>query len=62
MILYPEGDKERNGGDHISLYLEIVDIQNLGGAWEIDALLNFFVFDHREYKYVSIQGGSGIEF
>ncbi|XWS64111.1 hypothetical protein CRYUN_Cryun06bG0158900 [Craigia yunnanensis] len=57
LIVYPEGDKKRNGGGHISLYLEIVGIQKLGRAREIDALLNFFVFNQRNNQYVSIQDG-----
>ncbi|XWS23010.1 hypothetical protein CRYUN_Cryun29cG0084600 [Craigia yunnanensis] len=55
LILYPEGDKERNGGGRISLYMGIVCIQNLGRALEIDALLIFFVYDHSTNQYISIQ-------
>ncbi|XP_022775874.1 uncharacterized protein LOC111317724 [Durio zibethinus] len=57
LILYPEGDKQRGGEGHISLYLEIVGIQNLGRPWEIDALLNFFVFDASWAQYKSFQDG-----
>ncbi|KAK6242522.1 hypothetical protein SCA6_007911, partial [Theobroma cacao] len=57
LILYPEGDKQRNGGGHISLYLRIVDVEKLGRAWEIDALINFFVLDQENNQYLSIQDG-----
>ncbi|XVE91751.1 hypothetical protein REPUB_Repub01dG0038300 [Reevesia pubescens] len=56
LILYPKGDEKSNGGDHISVYVEIMGTQNLGRAWEIDALLNFFVHDHRA-GWISFQDG-----
>ncbi|XP_021292612.1 uncharacterized protein LOC110422909 [Herrania umbratica] len=57
LILYPNGDKQRNGGDYISLYLRIVDIGKLGPAWEIDAFIYFFVLDQENNQYISIQDG-----
>ncbi|OMO72288.1 TRAF-like family protein [Corchorus olitorius] len=58
LILYPEGDKQRNGDDHISLYLRIEDhFQNLEPGWEVDALLTFFLFNYNKDQFMSIQGG-----
>ncbi|XVF85665.1 hypothetical protein PTKIN_Ptkin17bG0134500 [Pterospermum kingtungense] len=57
MILYPEGDKQRNGANHISLSLEILGTEKLSPAWEIHALLNFFVYDHNKDQYISFQDG-----
>ncbi|OMO82400.1 TRAF-like family protein [Corchorus olitorius] len=60
LILYPEGDKQRNGDGHISLYLRLEDIQNLEPGWEVDALLTFFVFN--KDQFMSIQGGRSNRF
>lgn len=54
--MYPKGDEQIKGDDYISLYLEIIGIQKLRGAWKVNALLNFFVYDYNKEQYVSFQG------
>ncbi|XVF43380.1 hypothetical protein PTKIN_Ptkin02bG0035800 [Pterospermum kingtungense] len=50
LLLYPKGDKKRNGSGHISLYLKLMN-----HVQDINALLIFFIFDHIKNKYLSIQ-------
>jgi hypothetical protein len=51
LILYPNGDKERNGSNHISLYLSITDTQNLPSGWEVEADFSLFVYNSLIRKY-----------
>ncbi|PON90911.1 E3 ubiquitin-protein ligase SIN-like [Trema orientale] len=53
--IYPTGDKTKDGHDHISVYLEIVETSTLPAGWEVNAMFNFFVFDQIRDKYVGPQ-------
>ncbi|PON32846.1 E3 ubiquitin-protein ligase SIN-like [Parasponia andersonii] len=54
-LLYPDGDKTKEGQDHISLYLEMVDTTSFSAGWEVYAIFNLFIFDQIRDKYVGFQ-------
>ncbi|KAE8056846.1 hypothetical protein FH972_013582 [Carpinus fangiana] len=55
LVLYPNGKKNSNGNDHISLYLAISNTKDLQLGWEVNANIKFFVFDQIRDKYLCIQ-------
>ncbi|EXB29483.1 Ubiquitin carboxyl-terminal hydrolase 12 [Morus notabilis] len=55
LSIYPNGDKNKDGQDHISMYLEMVETSSLPAGWEVNAIFNFFVFDQLRDKYVGPQ-------
>ncbi|XP_058189027.1 protein RESTRICTED TEV MOVEMENT 3-like isoform X1 [Rhododendron vialii] len=59
LSLYPRGDKERNGEEHISLYLAIADRDNLPLGWEVNVNFKLFVFDQIQDKYITVQDANG---
>ena len=54
--LYPNGNEEENGADHISLYVIICGTESLPKGWEVYVDVNFFIYDHMQHKYASFQG------
>ena len=48
--------KKSDGEGQISLYLEISDAQNLPPGWEVTVKFKFFVFNHMDEKYLTVQG------
>ncbi|XAR67431.1 Ubiquitinyl hydrolase 1 [Bertholletia excelsa] len=55
LCLYPNGNKKREVKDHVSLYLAIAETKALPLGWEVNAICKFFVFDHIQNKYLTIQ-------
>ncbi|GMH18156.1 hypothetical protein Nepgr_019997 [Nepenthes gracilis] len=53
LSLYPTGNKDDDGGDHISLYLKLVDRLDQGDS--IDATFKFFVYDYKRRAYLTVQ-------
>ncbi|XP_059654592.1 uncharacterized protein LOC132301352 [Cornus florida] len=56
LCIYPNGNKKRNGEGYISLYLVIVDTENLPCGWEINVNFKLFVFDNIQHKCLTIEG------
>ncbi|KAM7482406.1 hypothetical protein LguiB_006989 [Lonicera macranthoides] len=59
LCLYPNGNKKRNGENHISLYLAISDTTALPQGWEVNAQFKLFVYDRILDKYLTIQDAGG---
>ncbi|KVI10825.1 MATH-like protein, partial [Cynara cardunculus var. scolymus] len=57
--LYPNGNEEEYGNDHISLYLVICDTQSLARGWEVHVYFKILIFDHIRHNYLTIQGVDG---
>uniref|UniRef100_A0A6N2KF27 MATH domain-containing protein n=1 Tax=Salix viminalis TaxID=40686 RepID=A0A6N2KF27_SALVM len=57
LVLYPNGDKSRNGDGYISLYLVMAATTGFPPGWEINAIFKFFVFDQLQDKYLMLDGG-----
>ena len=60
--IYPTGYKTEDGQDHISMYLEMVDTSSLPAGWEVNAIINFFIYDRIRDKYVGFQGIASAKF
>jgi len=56
LVLYPNGKKNSNGNDHISLYLAIAATETYPIGWGVNVHIRFFVFDQIRNKYLTIQG------
>lgn len=56
LSLYPNGDKFRDGRDHISIYLALAEMSSLPSGWEINVVFNFFILNQLQNKYFIIQG------
>ncbi|XP_048137891.1 uncharacterized protein LOC125315863 [Rhodamnia argentea] len=56
LILHPKGDKNRNGGDHLSIYLAISNKSPLKVGSEINATVRFFVLDRIRNRYLMKEG------
>uniref|UniRef100_A0A6N2M4S0 MATH domain-containing protein n=1 Tax=Salix viminalis TaxID=40686 RepID=A0A6N2M4S0_SALVM len=54
LVLYPNGDKSRNGDGYISLYLVMADTSGFSPGWEINAIFKLFVHDQLQDKYLTI--------
>ncbi|XP_052206463.1 MATH domain and coiled-coil domain-containing protein At3g58270-like isoform X3 [Diospyros lotus] len=59
LSLYPNGDEERNGNGHISLYLVIRDTNSLPPGWEVYVQFKLFAFNHIQDKYLTVQDVEG---
>ncbi|XP_054778267.1 uncharacterized protein LOC129286298 [Prosopis cineraria] len=56
IVFYPRGkNKDNDGAEHISLYLEIVETKELPTGWEVLSHFKFFVHDQIKDKYLVIQ-------
>ncbi|KAJ9551958.1 hypothetical protein OSB04_016003 [Centaurea solstitialis] len=53
--LYPNGNEEEKGGNHISFYVIICGTESLPKGWEVCVDINFFIYDHVHHNYVSFQ-------
>ena len=56
LLLYPHGNKKRNGDGCISLYLQIAETETLPLGWQINVNFKLFVFDQIQDKYLTIEG------
>jgi hypothetical protein len=56
LVLYPNGNKNRNVKDHISLYLALDESSSLHPGWEIYVNFRLFLFDHNNDNYLVVQG------
>ncbi|XP_052185477.1 ubiquitin C-terminal hydrolase 12-like [Diospyros lotus] len=54
LTIYPSGNKDRGGQDHISTFLTLVNTSSLPVGWELHAVFNFFVYDQLRDKYFSL--------
>ncbi|KAI6672626.1 hypothetical protein NL676_000532 [Syzygium grande] len=56
LILYPNGDKSRNGQGHVSIYLAVSETSPLKVGSDVNAIVRFFVFDQIRDTYLVKQG------
>ncbi|KAL9259607.1 MATH domain and coiled-coil domain-containing protein [Drosera capensis] len=54
LVIYPAGNKDDDGVDHISLYLKLIDKLDHGSS--VVATIKFFIYDYRRKTYLIIQG------
>ncbi|XP_028790666.1 uncharacterized protein LOC114746603 [Neltuma alba] len=60
LSIYPTGNEKRDGRDHISIYLNLIvrDSSLFPVSWEVNAIVNLFVYDSLRDEYFSTQDGS----
>lgn len=56
LVMYPSGNKSKNGKDHISLYLALDESSFLHPGWEIYVNFKLFLFDQNNDNYLVVQG------
>uniref|UniRef100_A0A2N9EPW8 MATH domain-containing protein n=1 Tax=Fagus sylvatica TaxID=28930 RepID=A0A2N9EPW8_FAGSY len=49
-----------NGSGHISLYIEMVETENLPLGWEVYVSFKLFLFDHIRDKYLTIEESADV--
>ncbi|XP_076929227.1 uncharacterized protein LOC143593496 [Bidens hawaiensis] len=57
--LYPNGNDEKSGDKHISLYAVICGTESSSKGWEVCVDVSFFVYDHIHHSYVTFQDENG---
>ncbi|KAJ4726264.1 Ubiquitin carboxyl-terminal hydrolase [Melia azedarach] len=58
MHIYLNGDTLMKVTDHISIYLELAETAgSLPTGWEVNAIINFFIYNQIEDKYFGLQDG-----
>ncbi|KAK2654566.1 hypothetical protein Ddye_014422 [Dipteronia dyeriana] len=57
--IYPTGDNSITRKDHASIYLELLETSSFPTGWEVDVILNLFIFNHLQNKYFSNKGRFG---
>ncbi|CAK9136448.1 unnamed protein product [Ilex paraguariensis] len=55
LVLYPNGNKNKNIKEHISFYLMISEVSSLHPGWEVHAAFRLFLFDQNEDNYLTLQ-------
>ncbi|KAI3469195.1 hypothetical protein Pfo_025858 [Paulownia fortunei] len=55
LVLHPNGNKNKDVTDHISLYLVIAEANSLGPGWEIRAVFRLFLLDQSNDSYLTLQ-------
>ncbi|CAK9160708.1 unnamed protein product [Ilex paraguariensis] len=55
LVLYPNGNKNKNIKDHISFYLMISEVSSLHPGWEVHAAFRLFLLDQNKDNYLTLQ-------
>jgi len=56
LSIYPSGNTKGNGQGYVSIYLVLMDPTSLPVDWEINAIINFSVYNFIDDEYVTTQG------
>ncbi|KAH9753443.1 TRAF-like family protein [Citrus sinensis] len=59
LVVYPNGNKNENVKDHISIYLAMVDTSSLGLGWEVYVIFRLFVLDQKKDEFLILQDAMG---
>ncbi|XP_028769478.1 uncharacterized protein LOC114726928, partial [Neltuma alba] len=57
LSIYPTGNKKKDGQDHVSVYLNLVvsSSSSFPAGWEVNAIVNLFVYDFLDEEYFSYE-------
>ncbi|KAF3965535.1 hypothetical protein CMV_010280 [Castanea mollissima] len=55
LVIYPNGNKDKNVTEHISLYLAIEAADLRPPGWEVHAIFRFFLYDQIRDNYLTIE-------
>ncbi|CAI9770903.1 unnamed protein product [Fraxinus pennsylvanica] len=56
LIIYPNGRNTEDGGNHVSAYLVVADINSLPNGWEFNAFFSIFLFNHEFDNFMFMKG------
>ncbi|XP_010524595.1 PREDICTED: MATH domain and coiled-coil domain-containing protein At3g27040 [Tarenaya hassleriana] len=56
LALYPNGNKNKNVKDHVSLHLALADTGSLRPGWEVWAVFRLYLLDQNKDSYTILQG------
>ncbi|KDO40760.1 hypothetical protein CISIN_1g020276mg [Citrus sinensis] len=59
LVVYPNGNKNENVKDHISVYLAMVGTSSLGLGWEVYVIFRLFVLDQKKDEFLILQDAMG---
>ncbi|XP_010273648.1 PREDICTED: uncharacterized protein LOC104609120 [Nelumbo nucifera] len=59
LTIYPKGNVERNGKDHLSLYLAMSEADSLPAGWELYVILRLFIYEQFLDKFLMVQDSHG---
>ncbi|KAJ0035165.1 hypothetical protein Pint_24218 [Pistacia integerrima] len=59
LVLHPNGNKNKNVANHISLYLAVADASSLPPDWEVSAVYRLFLLDQNKDNYLVAQEPQG---
>ncbi|KAH9753450.1 TRAF-like family protein [Citrus sinensis] len=59
LVVYPNGNKNENVKDHISVYLAMVDTSSFGLGWEVYVIFRLFVLDQKKDEFLILQDAMG---
>ncbi|KAL3627477.1 hypothetical protein CASFOL_028840 [Castilleja foliolosa] len=55
LVVHPNGNKNKDISDHISLYLVLSDVDSLGPACEVRAVFRLFLLDQNRDTYLTLK-------
>ncbi|KAF9606351.1 hypothetical protein IFM89_025019 [Coptis chinensis] len=55
LCLFPNGNKNKNVKEHVSLYLVIAETNSLPPGWHVNVVFRFFLFDQIRDKYLTME-------
>ncbi|XP_061369394.1 uncharacterized protein LOC133312234 [Gastrolobium bilobum] len=55
LSIYPTGNIKGDGQNHVSIYLVLMDTRSLPVGWEVNAIINFSVYDFLNDEYLTTQ-------
>ncbi|XP_019418581.1 PREDICTED: BTB/POZ and MATH domain-containing protein 6-like [Lupinus angustifolius] len=58
LIIYPNGNENADGQDHVSIYLVLRDQSSLPAGEDVNAIVNFYVYNFLEDEYITTQDSS----
>ncbi|KAL3324309.1 hypothetical protein AABB24_038475 [Solanum stoloniferum] len=56
MIIYPDGNRNEKGSEHIPVYLAITGTGSLPAGWEVNVTVTFFLFNQLCNNYFTVRG------
>ncbi|XP_076887002.1 protein RESTRICTED TEV MOVEMENT 3-like [Bidens hawaiensis] len=55
LVIHPNGNKTKNAGEFLSVYLTIVDTTSLAPGWEVYATFRIFLLDQNNDTYLKVE-------
>ncbi|KAJ0612400.1 putative ubiquitinyl hydrolase 1 [Helianthus annuus] len=59
LVIHPNGNKSKDAGEFLSLYLAMADATSLPPGWEVYATFRIFLLDQNNDNYMTLEGNLG---